>query len=132
MARKTIEQIRAELDELNQKMAKKQKASDVQIISMTRTNQEKAKKQSFKERMSISKTGVKRPDMLGDNNIAKTSEERKRRSELMKGVPKTKESRDKFKETYKNLVMIVCPHCGFQSKNQGNMNRYHFHNCKHK
>lgn len=25
---------------------------------------------------------------------------------------------------------LKCPHCGFKSKNHGNMNRYHFDNCK--
>lgn len=28
-----------------------------------------------------------------------------------------------------NAPLLVCPHCGKQSKNKGNMNRYHFDNC---
>lgn len=27
------------------------------------------------------------------------------------------------------LPLLTCPHCGKQSKNKGNMNRYHFANC---
>ena len=33
---------------------------------------------------------------------------------------------------FENIVPIKCPHCEMASKNRGNMNRYHFDNCKFK
>ena len=132
MPRKTIEQIRAELDELNARMAKNKTTSDIQIISMAKVNKEKAKKESFKQKMSNIKKGKKRPDLIGDNNPKKSLEARQRQSELMKGVKKTKQQIENYKKAYKQLPLIICPYCGKQSKNQGNMNRYHFDNCKNK
>lgn len=42
----------------------------------------------------------------------------------------SEESREKLKLAWKNKPILTCPYCGKQSKNKGNMNRYHFDNCK--
>lgn len=101
-------------------------------IALTIANREKANDATFRKNLAKAKIGKKRPDMLGDKNIAKTAKERLRRSLLMKGKPKSKTQLERYSESYKNLPLITCPHCHKQSQNQGNMNRYHFDNCKHK
>jgi ssDNA-binding Zn-finger/Zn-ribbon topoisomerase 1 len=104
------------------------KRTDAQV-NRTRANRLKGDNPEFRTAMHVAKTGKKRPDMLGDKNVAKTEAERKRRSLALTGVPKSQEQIKKFKESYKELSTIKCPHCGAESKNQGNMNRYHLDNC---
>lgn len=100
-----------------------------QAVIIATANVQKGKQLSFREKMRQAKLGIKRPDMVGDNNIAKTQEERKRRSLAMTGVKKSQEQVEKYKESYKELPILKCPHCAVESQNQGNMNRYHFNNC---
>jgi ssDNA-binding Zn-finger/Zn-ribbon topoisomerase 1 len=104
------------------------KRTDAQVAH-ARANKLKADNPEFRKNVSLAKTGVKRPDLTGDNNPNRSPAGRLRMSERMKGVPKSKEQIEKFKEAYKQLPMIVCPHCGFEGRNKGNMNRYHFDNC---
>lgn len=120
---------RAELDAMNEIMRNNKTGSDTRIIVNTITAKAKATNPEFRKNMSLAKTGVKRPDLTGDNNPNRSPAGRLRMSERMKGVPKSKEQIEKFKEAYKQLPMIVCPHCGFEGRNKGNMNRYHFDNC---
>ena len=101
-------------------------------INRTIANKIKGQNPEFRKKMAAVKTGKKRNDMLGNKNIAKTEKERKRRSEAMKGIPKSAEHVENYKKAYKELPILKCPHCDMSSRNQGNMNRYHFENCKHK
>jgi len=49
---------------------------------------------------------------------------------------KTQEELDNFSKTlvtnWQKRKEVTCPHCGMISKNIGNMNRWHFDNCKQK
>jgi group I intron endonuclease len=42
---------------------------------------------------------------------------------------RTKDTVNKWKETYQKRPLQICPHCGFQGRN-GGMKHYHFDNCK--
>lgn len=125
--KKTIQQI---LDEERQKSAINKITSAK--INRTLANKNKATDPNFKKAMREAKIGKKRVDLIGDNNPKKTPEARLQQSILMKGIPKSKQQIENYKQAYKLLPTIVCPHCKFESKNQGNMNRYHFDNCKQK
>jgi hypothetical protein len=41
-------------------------------------------------------------------------------------------TKQKMKDSANNKPYIECPHCSMKSKSGGNMNRYHFTNCKYK
>lgn len=41
-------------------------------------------------------------------------------------------TKQKMKDSANNKPYIECPHCSMKSKSGGNMNRYHFNNCKFK
>ena len=41
-------------------------------------------------------------------------------------------AKDKMKGAWSQRPLLVCPRCGMQSKNVGNLNRWHFNNCKKK
>jgi len=101
-------------------------------INRRTANKNKGSTLEFKQTMSKIKTGKKRLDMVGDNNPAKSLEERQRRRERFTGVKKTAEQIKNWKQANKNLPILICPHCKIESQNRGNMNRYHFDNCKHK
>lgn len=71
------------------------------------------------------------------NNNLKMSEETKEKiRKKMAGVKKSnifKQIQSKnFKKRWENMKYITCPHCNLISKNLGNMNRWHFENCKSK
>ena len=62
--------------------------------------------------------GMKRPDSakkigFGNNNIARSED-----------------VQNKLKLAWSNKHIIVCPYCGIESKNKGNMSRHHFNHCK--
>lgn len=44
----------------------------------------------------------------------------------------TPERRMAISEWHQKQPVLTCPHCGKQSRSKGNMNRYHFDNCKFK
>ncbi len=44
----------------------------------------------------------------------------------------TDKTKNKMKEIWEKRVLISCPHCGMQGKNIGNLNRWHFNNCRKK
>jgi ssDNA-binding Zn-finger/Zn-ribbon topoisomerase 1 len=46
------------------------------------------------------------------------------------GKKHTAEEKESMKAAWKNREIVTCPHCGLQSANKGNMNRWHFTNCK--
>jgi hypothetical protein len=101
-------------------------------LARTLANKLKAQDPEFRKNISKSKLGKKRLDMVGDNNIGKSQQERERRRKLWLGIPKPREQVEKIKSACKNLPLLKCPHCNMESQNKGNMNRYHFDNCKHK
>lgn len=138
MARKTIEQIRAELDELNKQMEKKKHISDLQIISAV----EIANRPSVRQKFINSNTGKTTTDEVK----AKISAKNKGRTAHNKGKPMSESHRQKFigkkasEETKKKMSLskigiprpkLTCPHCGLVG-GDAPMKRYHFDNCKHK
>lgn len=46
------------------------------------------------------------------------------------GKNHTKETTKLMKAAWQDRPELECPHCGLKSKNTGNMNRWHFSNCK--
>lgn len=114
-----------ELEEYLARAAKKQHVSDNKIIA----NNSKASDPTYRKNLSKGKKGKKRIDMMGDNNPTKNPKVAKKISEYWAGVPKSREQVTKFKESYKQLPILTCPHCNMQGINQGNLNRYHFDNC---
>jgi hypothetical protein len=54
----------------------------------------------------------------------------------IKGKNHSEESKNKMAEKSsiwsQNQPIVKCPHCSFQKKNSGTMQRYHFNNCKYK
>ena len=96
-------------------------------------NKIKANDPEFRQNLSKSKKGLKRPDMEGKNNPAYAPGVREGKIARLKGVAKSKKQIEKYKETIKSLPDIICPYCGFVSHNQGNMNRYHLNKyCQNK
>lgn len=51
-------------------------------------------------------------------------------SQTKKGIKLKPEHKEKLKKSWENRPIITCPHCGKTSIHAGNMNRYHFDNCK--
>jgi hypothetical protein len=124
-------------NEIQKKLDEIRNSSKLHSLNQTNANRvlaniNKANDKDYRKNLSNGKKGVKRPDMIGTNNPAYAPGVREAKIARLKGVPKSKDQIEKYKQSYKNLPMIVCPHCKFESKNQGNMNRYHFDNCKHK
>lgn len=65
-------------------------------------------------------------------NKGKTlSEEHKQKIKETMSTVYTDEIRQKMSDVWKNREVIECPHCYKKSNNLGNMNRFHFNNCKH-
>ena len=156
MARKTIEQIRAELDELNLKMGKRQHISDNMLIKKStveyRTNLSKSLTGKNKTLEHIENRKKAMPKQTGENNgfygKTHTFEVRKQIGASKKGKiahnagsTHTEEALEKMrkprseagKEAMRGVKKktSICPHCGKEGGN-GNMMRYHFENCKHK
>lgn len=88
-------------------------------------NKTKAADEQYRKNLSNGKKGVKRPDMIGTNNPAYLPHVREAKKARLKGVPKSVEQIEKYKATMQLKPEIVCPHCGYAGRNQGNMNRYH-------
>ena len=78
-------------------------------------------------------TGMKnipRSDIVKDKirqGVLKTLDTRPEYKPSAAGLSKIAES---TKSMWASAPMLTCPHCGKESKNKGNMNRYHFDNCK--
>jgi hypothetical protein len=129
MAKQTIEQIRAELDVLNEKMAKKRNVSDLQIIANANN----------------SKKVIENPELIKKQKegIAKRASNQTWRQTVggwNKGIPRTEEDLIKMRkprseEGKANMrgprEKKTCPHCGFIGGGP-NMGRYHFDKCKAK
>lgn len=155
MAKQTIEEIRAELNLLNEKMATKRNTSDRQIIAANLRQTE-----AYRESLSKALTGRIRTeeeiqkwrenyDGSGENNSMygrnHTEESKKQISINRKGKmgrtgPQTEETKEKMRkprseEGKANMrgprEKKTCPHCGFVGGG-GSMMRFHFDNCKHK
>ena len=131
MGRKTIAQIRAELDELNAKMAKRQHISD--------------KKDAANHNKSIKMTGSKRGAMtsetklkIGEKNSRSTMSDYQRQ-QLIKSnkenprhtIPHSEKTKEKIKKILAAKPDYICPHCGLHSRS-GVIKRWHFDNCKYK
>jgi group I intron endonuclease len=109
--------------------------------------------ESTKAQMSISQTGRHHTEetkqkgrermlSLGEKNPAKRPEVRKKNSDAhlgllvgdkngMFGKHHKQESIDKQKATLAAKPILICPYCGFLSRNKGAITQHHFDNCKH-
>jgi len=67
-----------------------------------------------KKRISESKKGKARPEFSGNKHPMFGSKEQSNRANKL------------------NDTILTCPHCRHTQKNVGNMNRWHFDNCKYK
>jgi hypothetical protein len=65
---------------------------------------------------------------LGELNVSKRPEVRKKISEKLKGKKKSKEHVEKMRIATKNHPKLTCPHCGVVA-NKGNALRWHFDRC---
>jgi len=154
MAKQTIEQIRAELDALNEKMANK-RGSDLQYIAANRRQTEAYRKSLSDGRKGISTKytpeGRKKMSMRlkGEGNPMHgrkhTEESKKQISKNRKGKvgrtgPQTEEAKANMRKPRseegkanmrKPRAKKTCPHCKFEGAG-GIMLRWHFDNCKHK
>lgn len=48
------------------------------------------------------------------------------------GRIESNETKEKKKIAWSKRPILICPHCGLESRSASNMSRYHFDNCKHK
>jgi len=155
MAKQTIEEIRAELDALNEKMAKKRNTSDTMLIakadpkyreSLSKRLKGQPKSEEHKKNRKAAmpdQSGVNNPfyDRTHTDEVRKLiSLKKKGKTPSNKGTKHTKEaltkmSKPRSAEGKANMrgprQKKTCPHCGFVGAG-GNMGRYHFDNCKHK
>lgn len=63
-------------------------------------------------------------------NMKWSEENKQKMSELLKERKVSEETKQKLSKNWNKRLDIMCPFCGLVSKNSGNMNRYHFENCK--
>ena len=92
----------------------------------------RAMKEETKQKIANSKIGKERPDMFG-NTYATALKGRKKTEEHKQAVLNalnSKEVKDKISNSWANKPTVTCPHCGAEGKQDHNMNRYHFNNCK--
>ena len=132
MAKKSVAEIRAELDELNAIMAKK-RGSDLQVIAANRRQTEsyrqslskalkgrvRTEEEIEKWRQSYDGHGEKN-GMFGKNH---TDASRKLMSEKLKNRPAHNKGKPR--------TIVKCPHCATEG-GEGIMHRWHFDNCKYK
>lgn len=73
---------------------------------------------------------------MGANNprygIPNSQEQKLKISQANKGLKRTVEFCQKVTERLLSAPMVSCPHCGKESRSPGNLNRWHFDNCKQK
>jgi hypothetical protein len=138
MAKQTIEQIRAELDALNEKMAKKRGTSDLQIMSAVRigkdpnaikkrTQHHIGKPKSTESKLKISQ---KNKGRIPHNKGKSISDEQRLKLVGKKASNQTKEKMSQSKIGIKR-PQVECPHCG-KIGSDNTMPRWHFDNCKQK
>jgi hypothetical protein len=92
------------------------------------------KTEEHKRKISESKTGVPRPDMVG-NTFAKALKGKKKTKEHQDKINEalnSKEVKEKARAVWDSKPIVTCPHCLTKGKKGHNMNRFHFDNCKRK
>jgi hypothetical protein len=73
---------------------------------------------------------TKKKMSLAQSNKTISDETKKKISAALLGYTHSDETKQRMKNSAINKPFIKCPHCLLQSKSKGNMNRYHFNNCK--
>lgn len=91
-----------------------------QILSETHSGKKLSDEHKNKLSQLMRDRIANNPDCVKNNLGKKFSEETKQRMS------------DAAKERWKNTPIITCSYCGYSSKSKGNMNRFHFENCKNK
>lgn len=144
MARKSNEDIRKELDELNEKMRKKQNQNDKVIIALTESSEKRLKRFNdidvkHKKSQSLKKSWAD-PSVYNKrkliNKQSRTNEVKTKISEGLKGIVRGKPSdahKHKLSRALKGVPKpkLICPYCSKEGAGPV-MKRYHFENCKHK
>lgn len=144
MSKKTIEQIRAELDELNAIMAKNANVSDQLLLALSESQKKRKKRfqdpdvkqkkhNSLKKSWADPETYIKRTII---NSESRTEEVRKKISKGLIGIkrnPITEDHKQKLSDALKGIPKpkYICPICGKEGAGPI-MKRFHFNNCKHK
>jgi group I intron endonuclease len=71
-----------------------------------------------------------------NGNIKMSEETKDKIRKTLTGIKRTdsfkEQQKNNFKKRWDNMKDIICPHCYLVSNNLGNMNRWHFDNCKSK
>lgn len=71
-----------------------------------------------------------------NNNLQMSEETKEKIKKTLTGIKRSDDFKEKqknnFKKRWENMNDVTCPHCDLTSKNLGNMNRWHFDNCKNK
>jgi len=92
----------------------------------------KSKTKQHRENISKSKTGIPRPDLIG-NNYASALKGRKKTVQHQEAINKKLNSievKQKIANAWASKPTVKCPHCAIEGKAGHNMIRYHFDNCK--
>jgi hypothetical protein len=92
------------------------------------------KSEEHKKKISESKTGLPRPDLIG-NTYATALKGRKKTKEHQDRINEslnTEEVKIKARASWDSKPIVTCPHCLTKGKKGHNMNRFHFDNCKRK
>jgi hypothetical protein len=112
--------------------------SDEVKAKIAKAHKDKVLTQEHKDKISVSTSGSKNAmfGLIGDAHPKTGFEEsditKQRKSDASKGVPKSDAHKNSIKESWENREYVQCTHCEMISRNKGNMNRYHFDNCKFK
>jgi hypothetical protein len=93
-------------------------------------------KEEVYKKISKAVSGKKRPNtsakmkgrVFSESHKEKLRVKRPYHSEIMKGRKKSDEVRQKFKDGWKKVKNVICPHCGVEGRGASMKNR-HFDNC---
>ena len=92
-------------------------------------------KKAAAKKASLKLKGKKKPDGFGEKirqaNVGKTmSDESKIKMREAWSDARKAAQAERTRAQNANRPVLTCPHCNKQGTNPGNMNRYHFDNCK--
>ena len=92
-------------------------------------------KKAAAKKASLKLKGKKKPDGFGEKirqaNVGKTmSDESKIKMRAAWSDDRKAAQAERTRAQNANRPVLTCPHCNKQGTNPGNMNRYHFDNCK--
>ena len=90
------------------------------------------KTDEHRQNISKGKLGKPNPKLIGNSNASGQRAKTEAHLDAIKKALNTDEVRAKKRATRDAKPTVICPHCGVQGKEGGNMKRFHFNNCKGK